>query len=104
MAKLANDTSFEQKYISKDLALLEDVVFAAPYDLDVEYPLDDSYEVLFEEQCSVRVNRKGTPIYSGSLSFCAADIGLEVNYPDMISSESILFEKKGNIFEVSEGE
>jgi len=101
MAKMADDTSFEQRYISRDISILGNTIFAAPYSLDVEYSLDDSYEVFFEEQCSVNVNKKNTPVYSGSFSFCAVNSNLEIVYSDVIGSGLILFEKTDEMFEVS---
>lgn len=100
MSKLSDNTSFEQKYISKDISLLEQTGFIAPYDVSVLYEIDEDYFVLFEDICSLRVNEKGTPLYSGGLTFCVADSYLQSSYPSEKIYGVFEMKKNGYVFEV----
>lgn len=100
MSKLSDNTSFEQKYFSKDISLLEQTGFIAPYGVSVLYDLDENYFVLFEDICSLRVNEKETPLYSGSLTFCVADNYLQSNYPSERVYGVFEMKKNGYVFEV----
>jgi hypothetical protein len=104
MDKMTDDTSFEQRFISKDLIILEDSALSAPYNLNVAYSFDDSYEVFFGEKCSLTINKRETPLYSGSINYCAADINFEVIYSDILDSGLVIFDKKENVFEVKVSE
>ena len=102
MNKLSDNTSFEQKYFSKDISLLEQTGFIAPYDVSILYDLDEDYFVLFEDICSLRVNKKDTPLYSGGLTFCIADNYLQSTYPSERIYGTFEMKKNGDIFEVKD--
>jgi len=101
MNKLSDNTSFEQKYLSKDISLLEQTGFIAPYDVSILYSLDEDYFVLFEDICSLRVNKKDTPLYSGGLTFCVVDHYLQSTYPSERVYGTFEMKKVDDLFEVS---
>jgi hypothetical protein len=102
MVNLANNTSFEQKYYAKDISLLEQAAFASPYDVSILYSLDENYLVIFEDICSIRVNEKKTPLYSGSLTYCSTDNNLELIYPSEKIIGNFEIKKQGKLFEVKD--
>ena len=94
MTKIVDEVSFYQKYYSEDISLVEQAVMFAPYEVSYLYQLDENYEIVFEEKCSVNVFEKNTPVMSGHISFCTPNDFLNVNYPQgIVKNKSLLIYK-----------
>jgi hypothetical protein len=106
MTKLSDETSFNQKYLSKDLALLEETLFVSPGEVNLKYPIlqgESRFEFNFEQGCLVEVNIKDTPELSSSVDRCANNNFLEFSYPYKGDFDFIIFNKtKTNLIIIGE--
>lgn len=101
MNKLASIESFDEKNIASDLALFSQVIFASPNDVNFNYELDKTYNILFEEPCSFRVSKIGTPIYSGGFFLCPGN-SLTLNHPNSVFEvEKVSISKEEEVVNVS---
>jgi hypothetical protein len=106
MQKTSQGNSFNEQLISNDLALLGDMAMGVNGDVEIIYNmnnnLDDFYSIGFSEDCEINVAYKDTSILSSSRSTCGDNLNLEKTPLDFFEYSSIIIEKKGNKFLVSE--
>ena len=94
----ADDTIYNEKYFSKDLALLEDSIISSPSKVVVIYNYSNSdYTKDFKENCEVKLTRNNGVGYS---NFCTNDQDLRKDIIT-IKDQQITFEKTSTSLSIS---
>jgi len=102
IGKLADETSFNQKYLTKDLTLLEETMFVSPGEVSLNYSIlqeAERLEIKFDQNCLVEVNVQGSPELSGSRNYCANNEYIDISYAPTGDYDFLIFNKsQGNLF------
>ena len=99
MAKLADETAFNQRHLAKDISLLEEVMFISPGAINLNYSIfqnEDRLEIKFGQNCLVEVNLKDTPELSGSKNYCANNNYIDKDYISEGDYDFLIFNKSYN--------
>ena len=99
---LSDETTFNQDYLVRDVALILNSVYASPGDIEVRYSVPENNFIFIIENGLVTIREEGDVLNKRSYPY-QEDNYVESNLDDVLKLKSpkmILFSKKKNILNV----
>lgn len=101
---IEDNTHFDKKFISRDVALLVDTIYASPNDISCQYdsaqrPISD-FDISFDNKRAI-VTETGNPDALKLYYPFAADKFFQSDYENLVASETLYIDRYGSIFRIS---